>query len=371
MPYSKSLDGLRGAAVLLVLLVHAVILTPMFRSTPETYLYAVLRYGWIGVDCFFVLSGFLITTILLADRAAPAGQFFSSFYARRALRIFPIYYLFLLALFLAKGADASGSEWLALATYTHNFYRMFEPSELHDYAGHLWSLAIEEQFYLVWPAVVYFLPAKQAAHFTVLLITAIVYFRSGLILTGNEGGLYINTFTRGDSLLVGALLAYVRSTGYPFRHEVFVKHRRALLWAGTTVLVAAQVIYDFDTDNAFNLTGGYTVLAVVFACVLSNALESGNATKTFLEQRWLCSMGKVSYGAYLYHIPVFTLLSKVVFQRLAFWREGWWIFDMAIFLICCGTMTFLLAALSYLFIERPLLARKPRRIVGMTAPTPV
>jgi peptidoglycan/LPS O-acetylase OafA/YrhL len=367
MPYTKSIDGLRGVSILLVLIVHATNITPtLLRDTPESYVYATLRYAWIGVDCFFVLSGFLITTILLADRGgASAGRYFGSFYARRALRIFPIYYLFLGVLFVATASQGyAGKEWLALATYTHNFYRLFTHSEFTGYVAHVWSLAVEEHFYLLWPAAVYFLSAKRAAQLICMLVLAILCLRAGLVLSGNEYGMYINTFARADSLLIGALLAYVRSTGHPFSYEAFVPYRRALLWGGTAALVGAQVAFAMYSDNFFNLTLGFTILALVCGCVLSNALDIGTATKAFLERQWLCSLGKISYGVYLFHFPIFTLLGKNVFSRFDSWKEGWFCIDLAVFLACGLAITLPLAALSFRCVERPLLARKPKRSIA-------
>ena len=144
-----ALDGLRGIAILLVLAFHTELL-PTLKP--------LARDGWAGVDLFFVLSGFLITRILLKSRNSP--RYFTNFYARRILRIWPVYFGILLFVFASEryrllGDSATSWWWISLATFTQNFYiGAYGWNALPDWLGPTWSLGIEEQFYLIWPLLV-------------------------------------------------------------------------------------------------------------------------------------------------------------------------------------------------------------------------
>ena len=153
----KSLDGVRGIAILSVVLFHSL----LFIS------------GWIGVQIFFVLSGFLITLILVNDSDLPLGFYLKRFYWRRTLRVFPLYfgYVAVLALvYFASGhPEAFRRDWPYLLTYTLNFRRIWPDFGTNIFYGRFWSLAIEEQFYLIWPLLVYLVPRKHLLNIAVRL----------------------------------------------------------------------------------------------------------------------------------------------------------------------------------------------------------
>ena len=173
-PRVPALDGIRGIAVTLVALLH----------------FGYLNGGWIGVQAFFVLSGFLITGILLADRDAPLRAYLRRFYWRRTLRIFPLYYGYLALLAVsyalrgvpAEFADDAG----ALFTYTYNFTRAtdFTPT---PFFTHLWSLAVEEQFYLVWPFLVHALSRRALVALACALVAMAPAFRFALAQWLDDG----------------------------------------------------------------------------------------------------------------------------------------------------------------------------------------
>src|ERR1041385_2325106 len=147
-PYYKSLDGIRGVAVLMVVFLHS----------------RLMPFGWVGVQVFFVLSGFLITSILQTQTDRPFGFFMRRFYWRRGLRIWPLYFLFLALCLIAHAClripETWPSAWPWLASFTYNIVRISPHFADSDYFGHFWTLCVEEQFYLVWPFAVFFLPLK-------------------------------------------------------------------------------------------------------------------------------------------------------------------------------------------------------------------
>src|SRR5208337_5027606 len=152
-----SLDGLRAIAIILVFFHHLKGLIPV-TSLPVYYLRWYVGLGWMGVDLFFVISGFLITGILMDTRTA--GNYFSGFYARRILRIFPVYYLLLISVIVAEtllnnprvtnSLPLPADRWLYFC-YLMNWLKLWKGQYGENYLGHCWSLAVEEQFYLVWP----------------------------------------------------------------------------------------------------------------------------------------------------------------------------------------------------------------------------
>jgi peptidoglycan/LPS O-acetylase OafA/YrhL len=222
------LDGVRGLAILMVMLTHYDAFLDR-RSFPQHILLSVFDYGWAGVDLFFVLSGFLITGILLRSREA--SNYFRVFYARRILRIFPLYYFSLLVLFglLLPAFHSQGQilptfpEKLRYLLYIQNWFIAVQ------WSGQYWSLAVEEQFYLVWPLIVYLFGRKRTLQIAIgaslfSLVLRFVLFGAGvnpiLILT--------NVFTRLDSLMIGAACACLAQEGG------FVDwFRRASSWHGS------------------------------------------------------------------------------------------------------------------------------------------
>src|SRR5215470_6104122 len=209
------LDGVRGLAILLVLAVHFV-----GNATPVTWgerlAVKLGNYGVLGVDLFFVLSGFLITGLLLDSKGDP--HYFRNFYARRTLRIFPLYYFVLALLFIVIPAAVTIPPALEEArrhqawlwTYTTNFFIAAKASWALSYVSHFWSLAIEEHFYLLWPLVVFSFRRQTLERICIAVIVAALALRIGLLLGGvSELSVSVLTPCRIDTLCVGALLAAV------------------------------------------------------------------------------------------------------------------------------------------------------------------
>jgi peptidoglycan/LPS O-acetylase OafA/YrhL len=303
----KSLDGLRGLAFLLIFFHHYVLTAHATQRWVRAIAY-LSDGGWVGVDLFFVLSGFLITGILLDTREGP--RYFTNFYARRTLRIFPLYYTVLAVLFVL-------TPWLHLQWHLGHLAYLFYAGNLAYVLNpdlsvvrpavsflHLWSLAVEEQFYLLWPLVV-MVAARRHRLVQVCygLSLGALLLRVCLLLWLPRGQAYEWCYTQlpthMDGLLYGGVAAiWVRTLPL---EQALRRARRILLFAsGVLVLVLASSGIDFH--SVAMTVVGYPALAAAFACVVLLALKTGSPVNRFGNLRPLRFIGRYSYGMYVYHI---------------------------------------------------------------------
>ena len=339
-----ALDGLRGLAILGVILFHAAV--DYAPSTPEgRVLGTVLNVGWGGVDLFFVLSGFLITGILLESRGTDG--FFRNFYARRTLRIFPLYYGILFFIFVVlphfRPFDTAGLQTIArnqvwFWTYLTNFGFIAHGSVFGNsdwlLLNHFWSLAVEEQFYLIWPLLVYRLSGRALAWICIFLFFEALLLRTGLAVTHQRPGtMFFPTPCRVDALALGALLAIlVRAPGSaPARLSAAARW----VFAATGVALAAMFFWTMPGVKTlglrFNerpsLSIGISLFALQSASVLLLGLDPapGNWVRACLEWRPLRVLGKYSYAMYVFHqllIPIFNQYASVESLYAATGREA-------------------------------------------------
>jgi peptidoglycan/LPS O-acetylase OafA/YrhL len=320
-----ALDGLRGVAIALVVSYHFVYLSGASDAASglDRTLWKVAGVGWSGVDLFFVLSGFLITGILY-DAKAAAGQYFRSFYGRRVLRIFPVYYVILLLLMFAlplidrDARDAAGAvrdNFVWYAAYLTNVRPIFHSGINTEFlfAGHLWSLAVEEQFYLVWPLVVLICSRRALVAVCLIAIVTALALRIGFELGGAGSSLpYELMPARMDTLAVGALVALAARDP----RDLALLSRwmpPAALAAAVSLAVLCGVRRDLAPPfDAGILTLGLSSVAIFFGGVLLVVLAAapGTAIHTIFSQRPLMALGRYSYALYLVHLPVAVVLMQ-------------------------------------------------------------
>jgi peptidoglycan/LPS O-acetylase OafA/YrhL len=301
-----ALDGVRGIAVLAVVFMHLFSVNYEGAATPLRALGTLISYGWMGVDLFFVLSGFLITGILVDSREGPS--FFRNFYARRFLRIFPLYYgVLLLLLLLSKPLQINWHGiYIPLLLYLQNSPSVFQWSDrLSPFLSllHLWSLAIEEQFYLAWPLCVYLARTRKRVFWmSVALSCGALVLRITLVLMGyGYREIHCNTLCRADSLLLGAALAMLfRSRHWERVLRIAVPATLALAVAFVGTIWLRPLVPFFG--SAMWLEGiEYTFVALGFCFVLAWSLKPGLFARC-VSLSGFRFFGKYSYGLYLLHV---------------------------------------------------------------------
>ena len=365
------LDGLRAIAVLWVIW-HNVFGDFPLDGVLSKLIALFTNMGWMGVQLFFVISGFLITGILLQlrERAWSFTDKFRVFYWRRSLRIFPLYYfaLFLCLLLLPwlgvshDGLEAArGNQWW-FWTYTINWVQPFYPP---DGLSHFWSLAIEEQFYLIWPFIVLSVSRVLLVRVCLLLVLSAIIFRLALMLwfpALYEGGAaYMFTIARWDALAIGALLAIgVRND----RWLAGLWHWHAQ-WVGGTLMVIAAVLLFTNNFNSTPVGAGVlnqTIAAVLFAGVIFYVLAHGRSSRLLrmLDHPVLISIGKYSYALYVFHIPV-RHVWRAYFSLDPGAFEGWRLLLAGGYnVVGVFALTYLAALLSWRVLEQPALRLKGR-----------
>jgi peptidoglycan/LPS O-acetylase OafA/YrhL len=333
LTYIKGLNGLRALSAFLVIGFHLGI-----RG---------FSLGWSGVFLFFVLSGFLITRILIHDRGEE--NFFARFYFRRALRVFPIYYLLFAVVVLAALVRRWPlSDWPWFAFYLQNwklgqtaFNPVFPP-----FLNHTWTLAIEEQFYFVWPLLVFVCSRRMLPLAIAALIVLGPATRAAIILFGhNPYEAFTSSLGAVDFLAWGAAAVLIPRGRWT---TIGANIALAVLASGAWAIVTIHGINNFwhPEDYLTGLWSGIVfpdLLGPVFAALLLAVSASGGLVVRFLEWAPLRYLGRVSYGLYLYHWPIVLIVPHFVGNHLG---------------QCSAAvpLTIAVAIASFELVERPLLA---------------
>jgi peptidoglycan/LPS O-acetylase OafA/YrhL len=365
--YTPALDGLRGIAILLVLFHHYTILKP--ASAASQWATHLPLLGWSGVDLFFVLSGFLITGILIDARGGK--RYFTSFYARRTLRIFPLYYaivflsLIVLPRFPAWHALLAGGgapeDQLAYWLYLTNFAIAARDAFLHGVLDIAWSLAIEEQFYVIWAAVVWLCPARFLGLLCAAIMVAAPLARVWALAQGTPPiDVYVLTPYRADALATGALLAWMLRRGW-----LAGQGHRALAFAAVALAGVATVSWlDGETWwwGPAMQRAGYSLLALTGAGLLVAAVmqPQDHLWPRLLSAGWLRAFGKYSYCLYLIHLPVMRVVRAFVLAPEQFDTFGSPWAGQLVFYIAATAPAFALAWLSWHVFEGPILKLKAK-----------
>jgi len=351
-------DGIRGVAIFWVVL-HNATSMPLAPSGRWLHLFPLLTSrGWIGVQLFFALSGFLITKSLLETQGQPG--YFRNFYARRALRIVPLYYTVLVLLLLVLpglGAhvpyrlDHQAPLWLFTANWTRSFPYGF---------GHFWSLAVEEQFYLLWPLVVFRLAPRRLLTACLWIALAALVVRCVLAACGTDPGvLYGNTACRMDALALGGAGACLLRIP---QVQDAMRTRQAAISAAALLVFLAGIPFTrgYDIGRLSGETLGYTLLALSTAAFVSwvalPGLPARNPIVSLLVWGPLRSCGKYSYGIYVFH-NLLHILVGVPWLTVRFGKQlpvpVAMVYVIAVLLVSCA-----LAFCSYHLLEKHFLRLK-------------
>ncbi len=351
--YFPGLDGLRGISCLIVVFTHNFGFSNFFE------------YGWLGVDLFFVISGFLITTILI--NTLNADNYLKNFFMRRILRIFPLYYLMLIIFIVILPLFNSLSEHLKYFsdnqfwfwTYTQNWLLIFNFPKHTDYLNHFWSLAVEEQFYLLWPFIILWLKKpKRLIIFMLTVLIGLFIIRSFLwhLQLDNFNYTVFYRFTRIDGICIGCLIALTYSI-----NKNFISHNIALL---TLILAALNFLFYFaNKSNQFNFPYlayvGYTTFSAMLGLLVNEIIHSKsklfNMIFTLSPLRFV---GKISYGLYVFHWPVFLLTHKELttyFSQNSNLSATGCSYAAS---LCATVLGFIISMLSYFYFEKKFLSLK-------------
>ncbi len=350
-----ALDGLRGVAILLVVFLHN------FKFMNYFF------FGWLGVDLFFVLSGFLITEILLNTVGQP--NFLRNFYMRRVLRIFPLFYLTLIICLLIlpsiKNLNLDSSYYsnnqFWLWTYLQNWLFIFKEPYGDKILLHTWSLAVEEQFYLVWPAIV-LLIRKPKILLAVAIIALIgVGLARYVIWTFQVHDLAyasLYTFTRIDGLCIGCILALLMQINPGFLKK-YTTHI-VLLMAGINF-----GFYFLNNQSSQTLPYlafvGYTTFAVLFGILVYEAVMAESKIIQFIFNNFIFKFfGKISYGLYVYHWPVYIILFPFFTALFTDKMNVSFQYADAGSAVIVTVIAVILSVISYRYFEKPFLRLKEK-----------
>jgi len=356
-----TVDGLRGIAILLVLWYHAPFL---FRQLPEFSdqqnpwaslgpFWLMSLGGWRGVELFFVISGFLITLILIRVRGVKGSL---AFWERRALRILPLAFLYLVALFaLVTLGDPlhmlpNFDGWAWYAFYVGNIHiaiNGWQPLAVMI----LWSLAIEEQFYLVWPFLVRMYNARYVLSCSIGLIILAPFIRAVIFSAADYPATYVFTFCRLDALASGAVIAVLYSAAES-RQRLIAACKKLTVPALAIVMITVLVPFSpsFPPTRPWLFTVvGYSLLAASFAVLLAASLGMEGPIKRLLTSRILMFLGRRCYGLYLWHV----LAAALAVAALKHWEVGFYA-HIVLWLAILLTM----ASVSWLYFEEPILRFK-------------
>ena len=358
-----ALDGIRGIAILLVLVFHLFDANYHPNGSALVVYLAELRAAcWVGVDLFFVLSGFLITGILYDTQSG--RHYFRNFYARRTLRIFPLYYGTLLVIAIAivlSGCRLHSGYWVLVA------YLASARGAIYANCGwlnlnHFWTLSMEELFYLAWPTAIFFikkprgivLAALAGSLFSIGLRAYLVW--SGAVAT-NAYIVYAFAPARLDSLLIGCMLAIGIRTRF---RERILHAAPIVLGAGSLVLLILLIkspILPWDGGFAWSV-GLYDLLAITFVALIATALRGG-LTKRVLSASVLRFFGRYSYGMYVFHVILAGILDARLRSALHAWSGSLLVSVVGTGLILTAITT-VLAVISFHLYEKRWLLLKGR-----------
>lgn len=358
MTYHKSLDSIRALAVIVVIIGHWFVpFEAAFQPDIKFWISGLIPQAGFGVHLFFVLSGFLITTILLNARQNSDKsklQTIKAFIIRRVLRIFPIYYLSILILLIAGFEFAEGTlSYIAL--YISNI-KIYQLMDFYKWS-HTWSLAVEEQFYLIWPWVILFIP-KRRLKITFLLCIAIglasTYYT--MVVLANWAGIFLVTSCI-QAFAIGGFYAHLRLENKLEQYKSFFSF---------AFVVSLIVFYQFSFHQHYKEANDYLILlidSVVSIGLIHLALNNKSEAwrKYFFEQPFINKIGKISYGIYLYHQAMGFLWESIILLFTdANSKAGIFLLDWENAYYFKLVLLYFISLWSYKYIEMPFLRLKSK-----------
>jgi peptidoglycan/LPS O-acetylase OafA/YrhL len=331
MKYFPEIDGLRAIAIVSVVIFHMNMLAHGGNWLPN---------GWAGVDIFFVISGYLITKLLLEEWFRFGAIDYRKFYIRRALRLFPALAALLVVVLLFGFFIGQFPRFLwaafGAAFYMTNWMMAFNWGAI-GWLAHTWSLSLEEQFYLAWPLLLPILGRRRLIVKILVLVALVIAWRTTLSTLGVSGKrIQMGFDTHADSLLIGCAVA-AANIPYALR-------RLAALWSPAPAIALIFLLANDSFEGALWRNVSYTIFATLSAWLLVAAMEEGWLA-TLLRLPWLRYTGRVSYGWYLWHLPL------LLFQAN---------YDPQTPILLYAMASYLIAALSFRWVEAPFLAIKSR-----------
>jgi peptidoglycan/LPS O-acetylase OafA/YrhL len=311
-------------------------------------------FGAVGVDLFLCISAYLITRLILFEHDQTGNFCLRSFFIRRALRIWPLYYAYatLACVFAVLLADLepvkAGAWWLSHLSFSNNVMTAAQGYSPVPAAAHLWTIALEEQAYLLMPLVLTAFLAggassRRACQFCIGAILVLVVARTGLVLSGTEHPFIWVLPLRADAFLLGALAAVMTRHQEPKRHQL-------MFWGG--LLLLALVLISLPLRGGAYQIMGYPLVAVGFTAILLSTVGCKSAAAGILGSAPARYLGKISYGIYVYHLAAILVVGRIAEGRE--WHAPWLVSAVAF------AFTLALAAASYRFLERPFLLLKDR-----------
>ncbi len=356
--YRPELDGLRFCSFLAVFISHAHLVSPQMFAEAGSIMTEAGRWalaaghcGYAAVAVFFVLSSYLITELLLREHDRNHKIDIPAFYARRALRIWPLYFFFLILMLIVEprlglpGIPAADAPWYL--AFLGNWQIVWSGQIPRSAAQILWTVSIEEQFYLLWPLLIAFVSPKRLGWMCAVLLVMGQVTRLLLVTSGSPYyAIHFHTCVQFDAIAWGGLLAVAVRNGAFANWPLIV--RRGLLIGGAVLAVVTQRYLAEDKPFAAWPLAAYPLFAIAALLVVAGAMRNCEQESSWLTNPWLVRLGKISYGLYIWHLFAIVLTYKFGWCRP---QSAWTSF-------CALPLTIAMAEISYQWIEKPFLRWK-------------
>jgi peptidoglycan/LPS O-acetylase OafA/YrhL len=356
--YRPELDGLRFLSFLVVFISHAYLISPRMFAGSGPMMAEVGRWalaaghcGYAAVAVFFVLSSYLITELLLREHDRNGKLDVPAFYARRALRIWPLYFFFLILMLIVEprlgmpGIPAADVPWYL--AFLGNWQIVWNGQIPRSAAQILWTVSIEEQFYLIWPLLIALVSPKRLGWMCAALLVFGQITRGVMVASGSPFyAIHFHTCVQFDAIAWGGLLAVAMRNGVFANWPVVV--RRGMFFGGAVLAVVTQRCLAEDKPFAAWPMAAYPLFAIAALMIVAGVMRTSEQESSWLTHPWLARLGKISYGLYVWHL----------FAILLTYKFGWCRPQSVWTSLYALPMTIAMAEISYQWIEKPFLRWK-------------